>query len=387
MIQKELKERRDKLQQLIVNSQSDACIISSPVNLYYLCDFIFDGFLYFHPQGEPLFFVKRPNGLTIENVIYIRKPEQIPEYLKKNNLPLPKKLMTENDILSYSMASRLQIAFEMPELINVSVEIRKIRSIKSAYEIAVMKESAQIHASVYQQIPSIFRKGMTDIEFQIELEYLMRKAGSVGIFRTFGENMDIFMGSILAGNNAQAPSPFDFALGGNGISPLLPLGADGTSLEPGTTLMVDMAGNYRPVMDDMTRSFAVEFAPPLAETAHQLSIDILRTIEQTAKAGTPAANLYFLAEKMAIDNGLESLFMGTEQQARFIGHGVGLEINEPPVLAPRSKEILQAGMAIAVEPKFVIPEIGPVGIENTYIVRDYGLEKITFCEESLMILS
>jgi len=79
--------------------------------------------------------------------------------------------------------------------------------------------------------------------------------------------------------------------------------------------------------------------------------------------------------------------MGTKQQAKFVGHGVGLEINEPPVLAPRSKEILETGMAIAVEPKFVLPGIGAVGIENSYIVRENGLEKITCCEEKMVALS
>jgi Xaa-Pro aminopeptidase len=84
---------------------------------------------------------------------------------------------------------------------------------------------------------------------------------------------------------------------------------------------------------------------------------------------------------------MQRYFMGTSQQAKFIGHGVGLEINEPPVMTPRSKEILVSGMAIALEPKFVLPGIGPVGIENTYIVYDKGLEKITLCDESLMLLS
>jgi Xaa-Pro aminopeptidase len=79
--------------------------------------------------------------------------------------------------------------------------------------------------------------------------------------------------------------------------------------------------------------------------------------------------------------------MGTAQQAKFVGHGVGLEINEPPVLTSRSNEVLEAGMAIAIEPKFVLPGIGAAGIENTYIVHDDRLEKVTLCEESLIILS
>jgi Xaa-Pro aminopeptidase len=153
------------------------------------------------------------------------------------------------------------------------------------------------------------------------------------------------------------------------------------------TLMVDMAGNYRPWMDDMSRTFVIEQAPDIAWEAHQLSIDIIQAIEKTTKAGTPCADLYLLAEEMVQEKGMQRYFMGTSQQAKFIGHGVGLEINEPPVLTPRSKEILETGMAIAVEPKFVLPGIGPVGIENTYIVHEKGLEKITLCEEEMIVLS
>ncbi len=79
--------------------------------------------------------------------------------------------------------------------------------------------------------------------------------------------------------------------------------------------------------------------------------------------------------------------MGTVQQAKFIGHGVGLEINEPPVLTARSKEVLEPGIAFALEPKFVLPHIGAVGIENTYVVQEGGLEKITHCEEAMIVLS
>lgn len=386
LIKKETSQRLAKLQQIIIQSHADACIISTSVNQFYLLDFIFDGYIFIQSEGEPLLFVKRPSGIEGENVIYIRKPEQIPDFLRQRNISLPKKLMLEIDVLSFSTVTRLQTALEMPELINISGKMRRIRSVKSEYEINQIRECAKIHARVYEQIPHIYRNEMTDIELQIELEREMRLAGSAGIFRSYGENMDIFMGSVLVGNNAQAASPFDFALGGQGASPLLPIGANGTKLAEGTTLMVDMAGNYRPWMSDITRTFAIGAVPEIAHKAHQISIDICNAISATAKAGTPCSEVYFLAEEMVKKNGLTNYFMGTEQQAKFVGHGVGLEINEPPVLAPRSKEILQSGMAIAVEPKFVLPGIGAVGIENTYVVTDNELEKITICEEGLIVL-
>lgn len=385
-IARETELRRLKLQQAIVQLQADACIIATPVNQYYLLDFIFDGYIYLQPEGEPILFVKRPIGISGKNVVYIRKPEQIPEVLAQKGIALPKKLLIEGEVLSFSTASRLQVAFKMPELMNISAQMRRIRSIKSEYELNQMRECARIHASVYEQIPKIYRKGMTDIGFQVEFEHEMRRSGSLGIFRAFGENMEIFMGSILAGENAQATSPYDFALGGAGLSSFLPIGANGTPLTPGTTFMVDMAGNFRPWMSDMSRTFAIGSVPEIAYRAHQVSIDIHDAVNATTKSGTPCSDLYFLAEKMAKANGLEPYFMGIDQQAKFIGHGVGLEINEPPVLTPRSDDVLQSNMAIAVEPKFVLPGIGAVGIENTYIVTESGLEKITLCEEKIIPL-
>lgn len=383
----EADKRLQRLQQIIPTMQAEACIITSSVNQYWLTGFIFDGYILVYASGDPLLFVKRPSGLSGDNVIPIRKPEQIPGLLQEAGLQVPKRVLLESEVISFNAALRLQAALEMPEVENISTAIRKIRSVKSEYELNQIRKSAAIHKNVYDLIPSLYRKGMTDLALQIEIERQMRLHGSMGIFRSYGENMDIYMGSILAGDNAQAASPFDYALGGAGITPLLPLGANGTKLLPGTTLMVDMAGNYRPYMDDMTRTYVIEHAPDVAYKAHQVSLEIVRAIEETTKAGVPCAELWHLAEKIVKENKLEACFMGTAQQAKFVGHGVGLEINEPPVLTPRSKEVLESGIAFALEPKFVLPGIGAVGIENTYIVHDDRLEKVTLCEESLVVLS
>ncbi len=375
-----------KLQQVLIAMQAEACLITSSVNQYWLTGYIFDGYILVYAEGETLLFVRRPAGLSGEKIIGIRKPEQIPGLLREAGLQVPKMVLLESDTITLSAALRLQAAMEMPEVRNISSAIRKIRSVKSEYELNQIRESAAIHTKVYELIPSLYRKGMTDLALQIEIERQMRLHGSMGIFRSFGENMDIFMGSMLTGDNAQAASPYDYALGGAGITPLLPLGANGTPLTPGTTLMVDMAGNYRPNMDDMTRTFVIEHAPDIAYRAHQVSLDIVHTIESSTRAGVPCAELWHQAEKIVKENKLEAYFMGTAQQARFVGHGVGLEINEPPVLTPRSKEVLEPGMAIAIEPKFVLPGIGAVGIENTYIVHDNRLEKVTLYEEALGVL-
>ena len=386
LLQKDINSRIRKIQLHVANENADACIISSTVNLYYLNGFVFDGYMFIFPDQEPLLFVRRPINIKAENVILIYKPEQIPELLAERGLSVPQLILLENDVLSYNTVSRFQKALHMPEMKNVSGFMRQIRSVKSGSEMEKIRQSAKSHAKVYNQIPSLYRSGMTDLELQIEIEHIMRKEGSIGTFRSFGENMDIYMGSLLAGDNAEAASPFDFALGGKGTDPLLPLGSSNKQIKEGTTIMVDMAGNYTPYYDDMTRTFSVGEIPEEAQRAHQLSIDIHNEIIGFAKEGVACSDVYEKTMEMVVDNKMEKYFMGTKQQANFVGHGVGLEINEPPVFAPRSREVLQKNMAIAFEPKFVLPGIGAVGIENTYFVTETGLEKITICEEKIVAL-
>ena len=86
------------------------------------------------------------------------------------------------------------------------------------------------------------------------------------------------------------------------------------------------------------------------------------------------------------ERSLERYFMGHRQHAGFVGHGIGIEINELPVIAPRSRDILQEGNTIALEPKFVIPEVGAVGVENTYLVTGDGAECLTVCPEEIVPL-
>lgn len=199
--------------------------------------------------------------------------------------------------------------------------------------------------------------------------------------------MDIYMGSILAGENAECPSPFDFALGGEGMDSSCPLEANGTVLKDGTAIMVDMAGNYTAYLTDMTRVFSVGKLSGFAYKAHQTALAIQQEIESIAKPGTSCADLYNIAAEMAQKEGLASYFMGTKQQAKFVGHGIDIQINELPVLTPRSKETLQPNMVFALEPKFVIPEIGAVGIENSYLVTETGIEKLTLFKEDIIELS
>lgn len=386
MLQPELKLRRDKIRRLMAQQGIDAALITCNVNLLYTYGRVVSGYLYLPLNAPARLFVKRPNNITGEHIFSVRKPEQIIDILKEEKLPMPVKLMLEGDELPYTEYLRLAALFPEAEVVNGTPLIREARSIKTPIEIEMFRRSGVAHAKAYDRIPTVYRPGMTDHELSIEVERLMRQEGSLGIFRVFGQSMEIFMGSVLGGDNAATPSPFDFALGGEGMDPALPVGVNGTELKEGQSVMFDLGGNFNGYMGDMSRVFSIGKLSEKAYTAHQVCIDIQNEVAALAKPGAVCEDLYNKAIEMVTKAGFAENFMGISQQARFIGHGIGLEINELPVFAPRMKQELEPGMVFALEPKIVLPGVGPLGIENSWVVTCEGVEKLTICNEEIIEL-
>ena len=387
MLQPELKLRRDKIRALMAQQGIDAARITCNVNLIYTYGRVVSGYLYLPLNAPARLFIKRPNDIEGEHIHPIRKPEQITGLLKECGLPLPVKLMLEGDELPFTEYNRLAACFPETEVVSCGTAlIRQARSIKTPIEIEMFRRSGIAHAKAYEQIPSVYQPGMTDRQLSVEIERLMRLEGCLGIFRVFGQSMEIFMGSLLAGDNAAVPSPYDFALGGKGLDPSLPGGVSGTLLQAGQCFMVDMGGNFYGYMGDMSRVFSIGKLPEQAYAAHQTCLETQEEIVAMAKPGTVCEDMYNKAIEIVTKAGFADYFMGVDQKAKFIGHGIGLEINEMPVLAPRMKQELEPGMVFALEPKIVLPGIGPVGIENSWAVTTDGLEKLTLCKEEIIEL-
>lgn len=361
----------------------DAILLSDFANLYYTSGRVFCGYTYITADGKVTYFVKRPIGLEGDNVAYIRKPEQMAELLTGK---MPGSIALELGTASYNAVERLKKVFAGAAIVDGTAVINSVRAVKSEFEISKLKTCGVHHATAYGNIKKVYREGMTDIELQIEIERVLRNEGCLGQFRISGDTMELFMGNLLCGYNAETPSPYDFAMGGGGLDESLPVGCNGSLIRPGNTVMVDMCGNFNGYMTDMTRVFRIGEIDELARKAHSLSITIHHRLATMAKPGVEAKALYEEAMKIVKDAGLEEYFMGLKQKAGFIGHGVGIEVNELPVIAPRSRDVLQAGNVIALEPKFVIPQVGAVGIENTYVVRDSGLECLTNFPEDIQEL-
>ncbi len=383
--------RTGRLRSLMEKAGIVCALIRDNANIYWLTGRVFRGYIYIDTRLEtPLYFVRQPNHLRDVRegaVHFIRKPEQIATMLAEASVTVDAPVALELDSDAYSEAVRLAAVFGQLPQQNISSVVRLARAVKTAVEQAMLRESGIRQSYVYERIPRLYHEGMTDIEFQIEIERASRLEGCLGQFRVAGSDMELFMGNVLTGDNADAPSPYDFAMGGEGADPSIPVGANGTVIKPGAPVMVDVNGNYTGYMTDMTRMYSAAPLDSRAVELNRLSADICDALAAMMKPGVEAKALYEEALAMATEAGYADFFMGHRYHAGFVGHGIGIEVNEQPVLAPRSRDILEEGNVIAVEPKFVLPGLGAVGVENTYIVRaEAPAERITNARTDISLL-
>lgn len=374
----------EKIKSQLKATGCEAVLVASNANIYYSSGRFFRGYVYIPVESNPLWFVMKPQVFEKEeNNIEIRKPEQIPGLLEDKGYKLPESIGLENDDLSYSDIIRLRNLFPEAEFVNGSILLKRARMSKTEWEINEMKADGIHQTKVYGEVKSCYRPGMSDLQLQIEIEKRLRLEGSLGVSRVSGNLMEINLGSVISGDNADNPGPYEFTMGGSGVHPSLPVGADDSRILEGHTVMIDMNGAFNGYQTDMTRVWSLGETTDLAKKAHECSRKILKKLEKEALPGVPVKNLYEIAMEIVEEEGLKEYFMGHKSQVGFIGHGVGIELNELPVLTVRSKDVLEKNMTIAIEPKFVIPNVGAVGNENTYVVRENGLENITVFPEDI----
>jgi len=261
---------------------------------------------------------------------------------------------------------------------DVSGPIRDIRSVKSAHELSLMRHGAKQMVAAMAEVPSFLRAGMREVDVAAELELRLRRLGNEGspILRAF--NMELFTGLVVSGDAAGEPGFFDGPVTGRGLSAARPVGPSTRVVERDEPVIVDYTATFDGYTIDMTRVFVCGSLRPELERGMEAALAIQQMVARRLVPGEVPQAIWDEASAMAEAAGLGQHFMGPPgDQARFVGHGVGLELDELPVLAPGFEVPLVAGQVVAVEPKFVFPGLGAVGVENTWVVAAGGGEKLT----------
>ena len=202
--------------------------------------------------------------------------------------------------------------------------------------------------------------------------------GHEGLVRMHRFGSEMHVGGVLSGPSAAMPTWHQAVMGGSGLSPALPHGASRRRIGRGEPVAIDLCGISHGYIADETRTFVVGSLDEEADDALRATQVILKALEADLVPGASTEGLWQRAEELAQSLGVAEGFMGVEStKMRFIGHGVGLELDELPVLAHRMPGELKEGAVVALEPKVVLPGIGVLGEENTYYVKPGGPRVIT----------
>jgi Xaa-Pro dipeptidase len=390
----ELEYRCKRLQELMAGQGLDAVIIVQNADLFYFTGTTQSGCLYVPGQGQPIYMARKEFSRArmesgLKEIVPFGSMKEIPGILAQYGYPAPKRIGMELDVLPVNFFERYKKVYPDAEYLDATPLIRQVRMIKSHYEIHLMKDAAdQVHR-VWQRAGEIIRVGATDLEIAAELEYTARKDGHQGLVRMRGFNSELFYAQIFSGTDSAVPSYADTPLGGMGLNPSFGQSAGLKRIERNEPVIIDFAGCVDGYLSDQTRIFAIGEVSDRLRRGYEDMLTVQRRMTEIAVPGAPWGAIYDECLALAVDMGYADSFMGAKgSQVSFIGHGLGIEIDEYPFIARGFKEMtLEAGMAFAFEPKVVFPGEGAIGIENTFYLSNDGLKQLTYSSEELMILA
>ncbi|NLC70427.1 MAG: aminopeptidase P family protein [Desulfuromonadaceae bacterium] len=389
----ELAQRIDRFQALLKDHELDGAFILQNADLFYFSGTIQQGVLYLPADGEPLYMVRKEFSRAkvesgLKNIVAIRGFRDLRQCLADFGHPLPEKAGMELDVVPVALYQRLCANFPKCRMTDVTPLIREVRAIKSEFEIAAMRVAAAMVDKIFLQAREVIRSGKTDMEVVAELEFTARRLGHQGITRMRSFNSEIFMGQFMSGADAGVPSSADTPLGGPGLNPYVGRGSGWKKIAPGEPILFDFTGTAEGYLSDMTRIFCIGGLDDDLLRAYDDMVAVQQLMKQTARPGCKWGEVYEVCCELARRQGHGEHFMGAPgAQVSFIGHGIGLEIDEYPFIAKGFMDYeLRKNMTFAFEPKVVFPGRGALGIENSFCVTEDGVEALTFSDEQLVVI-
>jgi Xaa-Pro dipeptidase len=389
----ELEHRISRLQTLLVQQGIDAAVLLQNADLFYFTGSIQQGICYVPAAGEALYLVRKDFGRArmesgIKHIVPLTSMRDVAGQLKEHGIDLPQRIGMELDVLPVTLFNRWHKVLGGGEACDVSPLIRSVKAIKSDYEIAIMKDCSLLMDKIYQRAKEVIQIGKTDLEVSAELEFLARKEGHQGITRFRGFNSELFYGHAFSGADSAVPAYLDAPLGGLGLNPSIGQGASYKKIAANEPIIVDFVAAFDGYMVDMTRTFVVGKLPEKLDKAYSDMQLVQQKLAEIARPGVAWGDVYQQCYDLAVSLGYKDHFMGNAgAQVSFIGHGIGVEIDEYPFIARGfNDQVLEEKMCFAFEPKAVFAGLGAVGIENTFWLAEDGVKHITFSKEELCIL-
>jgi Xaa-Pro dipeptidase len=377
----ELLKRIDGLKGLMAKSGIDFGIICQNADKFYFTGTVQKSMLVIPLHGDPLFFIEK----SIERG-RLESPLQITPI--KNDKDIHQILLgkgilngtagLELDVIPVSTFERMKRVIGFGRTSDLSPLVRELRMIKSPFELTQIKKSGMMLSHVFEFARTVIREGAREIDIEATLVAEGKKLGHQGFLRMRGFNQEMTVMAIQSGFTGAMVCYADVPIAGAGVTPAVPQGSSLKRVERGIPVTIDYGGGYNGYVTDETRAYVVGNLDERFKKPYLCAREIIEDVMAHVKEGVDCTEVFARAYRFVEKAGLQDCFMGSgDGQVSFIGHGVGLEINELPVITARHKCILKEGMVFALEPKFVFPGLGAVGIEADFIVRPQGVERVT----------
>ncbi len=388
----EIFTRLIRLQQRLLDQMLDGALILDQVNMYYYTGSMQQGVVFVPAVGAPVFLVRRSleraqRETPLQQVLPLQGLSRLQATL--NDLGLATHRLGIAEIsLSVAMFKSLTKAFVGAEFADISASLGMVRAVKSDYELDCIRTAGRLHEQVYEKIPAMIREGICEWELGAEIHRETMALGYTGITRFNASGMEMFLGIVSFGESGNYPTASVGPGGQTGLSPAFPLVGGRKRLIRGEPIFIDTGFGYEGYFTDKTRVFSLGPLPVAAVEAHQHCLEIQEAVRCRLVPGAIPAQIYAeILEKYVDARGFAQHFMGfASNQVSFLGHGIGLAIDEYPVIAAKMEAPLEENMVIAVEPKKGLAGIGLVGVENTFRVTIYGGEKLTPGTDEIIVV-
>lgn len=386
----EVENRLSRVRTGMAKERIGALLVVQKMDFYYLSGTTQDGLLYLPLEGKPLLMIRRELERArvespLKGVVRLKSIRDLPAMIDNHYGRAPKTMGLELDLLPARDYFKFQELFHGVTLTDSSALFREARKIKSPFEIGLMKKAGEVGKKVYEEATRILREGMTEIEFGGLLEAAAKRFGHEGLLRVRSLNYEAYPWHILSGLTGGIVSQSDSPMGGLGLSPAFPVGASRKKMRAHEPILVDFGTCFHGYQADETRMFSIGRMKTKFIEAYQACREIHDAVLEEVKPGVGCEALFVKTLKLAKRLGYQNNYLGPPGlQTRFIGHGIGLELNEMPFIAQGHSYPLEEGMTFAVEPKIVFPGEGAAGIENTVAVTKNGYEILTPMKQEII---
>lgn len=379
----ELESRMERFRSKMDNTDSEwsIAVIFSKMNMFYLTGTMQDGMLVIPRDEDAILWVRRSYERAVDESDFplIRQMDSYKTARASYN-KLPDTVHIETEFLPVAMYQRFSRYFDFKNIKPLDMQLSMVRAVKSEYELELMKKSGKIHEKVLEQmVPGLLKEGISETELSVNIYSLLVHEGHHGLSRVRMLDTEMVLGNTCFGESSLYPTYFNGPGGIYGLNAAVPLlGNRERKLKAGDLVFVDVGCGYDGYHTDKTMTYVFSKSlPEEAEEAHKKCLEIQETLASMLLPGAIPSDIYNSIIGSLNDEFLENFMGYGKRKAKFLGHGIGLAIDEMPVIADGFEDPLQENMTIALEPKKGIPGVGMVGVENTFIVEKKGGKSIT----------